>query len=255
MSYSIITELTESKLIISKPFLKRYNAKDISDILFMTILAFELLSAEFKTAPEMKEYAKDTLKFGGKYDHFRFGTTDLYLLLHVLTGSKNEESIKHLKDNAASKLFLNNLNISEVMMRQYLMRKRMGKSEPAFTRRFLFKLQQDLDITSADYKNMRILIASWKKLNKHRKSLVITRMLQFFRSRAIRSDLHSQIKSLAKKQKLELTNVRDAETGEKPKEDKKAKPEQQKLPWWAKGALYGGAAVAGYKLATRKKKT
>ena len=70
------------------------------------------------------------------------------------------------------------------------------------------------------------------------KQLVITRMMQFFRAKALRSELYSYIRDLSRSQGLEAKNAHNAE----------GSPRMRGSDTLAKLAIAGGAIAGGYAL-------
>ena len=68
----------------------------------------------------------------------------------------------------------------------------MGRP-PAGVNSFFMRIERDLDIQNSNYRSIRRLVQDWPRLNKMQKQLVITRMLQYFRVHALRSELYSYI--------------------------------------------------------------
>lgn len=253
MSYELIQDLTESRLLRTKQSFKTYTAKDIAELAFVYFISLEILSSEFDYLSDAKDYAKKTIMYGN-FNSFRFSGTDMYMLLYVLLGN-DEVELKGDKEN--NDLFLNNINPNMMNIKRYFLNLRKGEPNQTFNRRFLLKLQQELDITVANYRSMRILVSDWKNISKPQKKLVMTRLLQVFRARAIRSELRTFIESLAKGQKLEIKGVDNAETGKEGKgiKDPDFGTTKKKTPWWAKTAAAGAGAYGGYKLTSRGKKS
>lgn len=255
MSYEIITDLTESRLIPTKGVLRKYTAEDISNLTFLYLLSLEILFSEFDTSPEAMLYASNTIRYGN-FDTFRFGTNDLYIFLHILTGKNNEHTLKSLggefEDN---KVYVDSLNINVMYLRRHLMLMKKNQHNVGLRRRFLIKMQKDLRIGEAAYRHMRVLIAEWESNNRQRKAIVMTRLLMAFRHRALRADILPTLKTLGKKEKLILKTSKNPETGEnmdneqnEPYAKYKDKPKSQ-IPWWIKAAGLAGAGYGSYKLA------
>ena len=76
---------------------------------------------------------------------------------------------------------------------------------------FFLALERGLDIQSSNYRSVRRLAQDWDRLNGMQKSLVVTRMLQFFRSKALRSELYTYIRDMSRTQGLEIKGAGNAE--------------------------------------------
>jgi hypothetical protein len=76
---------------------------------------------------------------------------------------------------------------------------------------FFTQLERDLNIQDSNYKSIRRIVVNWEKSTKSQKSLVITRLLQYYRTNAIRSELYQAIKQLAKEEGYEIRGAKNAE--------------------------------------------
>ena len=73
---------------------------------------------------------------------------------------------------------------------------------------------EQTDVSNSNYKSVRRLVQQWPNLNDSQRSLVVTRMLQFYRAHANRSELYSILGQLAKNKSYKID---DAENAEAPK--------------------------------------
>jgi hypothetical protein len=76
---------------------------------------------------------------------------------------------------------------------------------------FLNKLEKSLNVSNNDYRNLRIAISDYLNLNSSRKKIVVTRLLQAVRNKLSGTDVSRKVEEFSQKQKLELSNVVDAE--------------------------------------------
>lgn len=246
MTYELIHELTESKLLPSKGRLKRYNLRDIADLTLLYYIGLEILSKEPSSVAWAREYARKTILFN-KFDNFVYNGTDLYILLHILTGNNSATSramLKNDKENAElSKRLKPDLNL----FRRYLLFIRMDRNDEVYVRRSLLKIQSDMDVQVQNYRSMRILAAQWPKRSEQEKRLVMTRLLQALRARAAQSEILKELEKLAKTKRLELKKVHNPEKGV-------SKEQKDGAPWWVQPMVSAGAAAAGYALTRRKRK-
>lgn len=245
MKYELITQLSESQLVPNVARLNQYNLRDIADLAFLYIMTLEILFQEKSFKEFAMNYAYRTVKFGN-FDNFMFSGTDLYVFLHILTGNNAAGSRGFLKD------YDENMKVAQTMLpdfqlfRNYLRFMSRDFVTDDMSRRALLQIQFGLNIENSNYRNVRVLVSQWNKIPKESKKLAITRVLQAFRHRALRSELLPHLEALAKEKNLELKNVHNPETGELSKKTPAA-------PWWVAPAAFVGGAVAGYNLLRKRK--
>ena len=102
-------------------------------------------------------------------------------------------------------------NESEVrQIKQYLTLMSTGKPVPN-PMTYLMSFERGLDIQDSSYKALRRLSANWTSIDGMQRKAAATRMLQYFRTKAIRSELYGTFSKYAKANNLELHNVTNAE--------------------------------------------
>ena len=241
-AYHLITDLCESRLFPSRGRLGRYTAKDVCDLLFLHILALQILRSEFDTLHVASAYARATLRWDD-FAAFRSQATDLYVLAHqVLAGSPDD-----LRSNRSNELFLRSVTFDEVGFHRWLQRVWRNRHDRAADRRWLLAVQQQLDITEVGYRAIRRLAADWgETLGERERRLVMTRLLMAFRKRAPRSELLPYLEGLAKREKLEIKGASNPETGEG--------GEAAKPSLLAKLAAAGAGFLAGKALVSRERR-
>jgi hypothetical protein len=207
-----IASLTESNLIRTKQSLRNYTGKDISELVFLYLVSLEILRHEEPYASEAKSYAAKTVKYGS-FSHFYPSGNDLYLLLHTLFGERNQEAVSHLKLPEKSAKFLSLTTLDQVRTKSYLRSVAHG-SEPSSPQNFFLHAEQALKISVSNYRSIRRLAVNWSDLDRPDKKLVMTRLLQAFRTRLIRSELKPVLERYAKDKSLEIQDVNNAEQGD-----------------------------------------
>lgn len=226
--YSFIGDLMESKMFRSKSRVEGSNARDMADFAMMNMLALYILSNEYDFAPVAQDYARRTMAYGN-FNIYRAGGTDLNV---ALTAVKNGMADAGDKNQLQSSKF----NFNDVKIKAFLNTIKAGR-KPMGVPSFFMKLERDMDIQNSNYRSIRRLVQDWPRLNKMQKQLVITRMLQFFRMKALRSELYSYIRDMSRSQGLEAKNAHNAET-----------PRMRGSDTLAKMATIGAAAVGGFAL-------
>jgi len=199
--YSFIGELNESKMFRSKNRVEGTSSRDMADVAFMNMLSLYIMSQTYDMAPAAAAYAKRTMKYGNQFK-YQQGGTDLHIALSSL---KNGMGVGVKNQMQTSKL-----NIPEMQIRQFLKNIEAGRKVPS-PETFFLKLERGLDIQNSNYRSIRRLVQGWPRLNNMQKSLVITRMNQYYRAHALRSELYSYIRDIGRTQGLQIRNAGNAE--------------------------------------------
>ena len=265
-----LQDLSEAKLIgRSKQGLKRFNAQDLSELLFLHICALQIMKHEFHGLPMAQEYVK---KIGPltNFNNFMASRNEIFVFLHVLTGRNAEPQRKLLKDQEASRELIDRISINMPFLRKYLRLVLAGKDDEPFERRFLLMLERELKISNGYYRAIRRLVSSWKRQSRSSRKLVMTRLLQIMRSKARRSEMLGLIELLSKQEKLEKKKLKpldgegvgqniEAEPKELTKTKEPTEPRKKSsgfLKQLAINTAIGAAGgYAGYRLVKHKKST
>jgi hypothetical protein len=243
--FGFLKSLDENQLLrLRKP--DSFTARDIADFAFLYLITLHIMRSEYESAPFAQRYAEQTNRHGG-YTSSDPTNTDLYQFLNILT-DHNGKLASRLDNPEANSLLWPMLTLSQATVRQLLSEMaRRGPYDGNNARRLLLKLEQQLYITTSNYKSMRRLAGEWMSddIDTHQKQLVITRMLQALRTRARQSDLLPQLERLASHGNYELNAHMNAETGQK---IKGAGGESEAVKWAKTLALMGGLYAADHVL-------
>ena len=244
MELEFINELCESRLIRQKKQINRYTAKDAADLVFLYACMLTILKNEFKYAPVASQYAKKTLMFNN-FNVFRINGTDMYILLTGLLGTDDTSDL--FADQEASKLFLAGLRLNETQLKTWLRITAKGQANKNFDAQFLFRLEKQLKVDNSQYKSARRLASDWVNLKHGQKTLVITRIIQALRARAVRSELMPVMIKLAKEKKyVPVKPVKDMEKAQ-PVNTKGGMSSRSKIAMGI--GLTGAATYGAYRLA------
>ena len=227
--YAFIGDIMESRMFRSKSKVTGADARDMADFAMLNMLALYILSNENDFAVAAQDYAQRTMTYGN-FNTFRAGGTDLNIALTAIKNSMADDGDKNKLQNQR-------LKFNDVKIKAFLNTLKMGRP-PAGVNSFFMRIERDLDIQNSNYRSIRRLVQDWPRLNKMQKQLVITRMLQYFRVHALRSELYSYIRDLSRSQGLEMKNAHNAE----------GSPKMRGADTIAKLAVAGGAIVGGYAL-------
>lgn len=206
----LLKELCESALIRTTVQMHQYDARDIADFAYLYFLTLQVLREDFHSVPFTQAYAGVTLRWGAHFDKFASAGNDLYVLLHILSGHSRDYLNHSLANAAFFKHFHMDLHQAVWMLRQLNSNQRSASTET----RFLMQLERELKIDSSNYKSCRRLINNWNSIEKADQRLVITRLLQAFRTRMNRSELLAPLQAFSDRHNMELKGVTNAETGE-----------------------------------------
>lgn len=224
-NFGFIKDLNESKLYRTKQQLQGTDIRDLLDFVHVNMLTLHILYNNYETAAIAQDYAKRTLQAGGgQFKTYRQSGTDLYQALHAINTGKYRVS-----DNAA--IQAGKVKIPEFKIKNYLTQIAQGRKQFGH-QAFFMQLEKSLDIQNTGLRSLRRLAADWTNIDTVQRSLVSTRILQYYRTNAIKSELYAPFKDWSKKAGLQLRNVRNAERG-------------SRVGQLAKKAAIGTASFAG----------
>jgi|TARA_Y100000389_G_scaffold50914_1_gene46620 hypothetical protein len=200
--YGFIKDLNESRLFRTKQRVEGSSSRDMADLAFMNMLSLYIMSHDYDMAPAAKEYAQRTMKYGSNFN-YQQGGTDLHVALASLKNGMSGAGAKNQMQNSR-------VNLPEMQIRQFLNNMKQGRAIPS-PETFFMRLERGLDIQNSNYRSIRRLAQNWPRLNNMQKSLVITRMNQYYRNKALRSELYSYIRDIGRTQGLMIKNAGNAE--------------------------------------------
>ncbi len=204
MDLSFVKDLNESSQYRTRFSLSNVTPRIIADHAFIDMIVLWILYNEYDYAPTAIEYARKTTLFGN-FDCYRQSATDLYMTLHILI-SKNMSLVK--QDNSA-KVFLDRLHLNNNQIMVYFKRIINNELTSLYARQFLQKIERDFKIEDSNYRSVRRLAQNWGLLTTYQKSLVSTKILQFYSSHANRSELYHLMNEMAQNKGFILENVED----------------------------------------------
>lgn len=178
----LVHELTESRLFRNKKIAGDVNLDDAAELVFVQLMMLNVFNKDYDFAPLAREYASRSMAFRN-FDTFRTSGTDLYIALNRIMG-KDQKIITDKDKIAASRLAPNKTDLI-----RYLDNISKSKSNPDFEKRMLLRFERQLNIQSSMLKSLRRLSSDWENLNQNQRALVVTRMSQYIRQKAMRSEL------------------------------------------------------------------
>lgn len=230
MKLDFVGDLNESSQYRTVYSLKQTNAREIANHAFMDMISLWILYNEYAYAPMAIEYAKKTAQFGN-FNNYRQSGTDLYITLNVLS-TKNYQI---LGGRETDQVFLDKINCSYNRVTQFLRKISNNSLNAVFARQFLQEVERSLQIDNSNYRSVRRLAQNWGIITETQKSLVITRLLQFYRAHARKSEMFQLLTKLSKEKGYKISDAADAEH----KTDRS-------MSAASKLALLGASAAASY---------
>jgi hypothetical protein len=201
-----LPKIQESRLLPFDRSYRRYSLREILDLIFLYVLALEIMSNEQPNSQFLRSY------FAQARRDLQSQTTktDLGALIAVFG---DENKFEKLRSIDAVVSLAKKFGPVAQEVQNWLTSKTLSKWTDSRNSRFLYSLEQHLAITSADYKNVRRLVQNWQLLDQYKKQLAFTRMIQALRARASTGDIIHRFDDLAQHQQLELKTHINAETG------------------------------------------
>lgn len=204
--FGFIGSLNESKLFRTRQQLETNDLRQTTDFAFLNMLTLHAMYSNYETAPQAREYAKRTLLAGGgQFKAYKTTGTDLYHALHAITTGKGGGGEK-------AAILQNKIKLPETKIRQYLQQMANGR-EVISPQNFFMQLERGLDIQNTNYRSIRRIVSDWSNADTAQRGLASTRLLQFYRTKAIKSELFPSFQSMTRNNGLEIKNVRNAEKG------------------------------------------
>ena len=110
------------------------------------------------------------------------------------------------KNPAKSEKFKFQVPIGEGLLVRWLREMASGHVNMATHRALFVKLDFNFKINNSSVRSGRRLVMDWKTINFGEKSLVMTRILQLLRIRAMKSEILSKLSKIAREKELEITD-------------------------------------------------
>lgn len=230
MKLDFISELNESSQYRTRSSLKSVNARELANHAFIDMITLWILYSEFDFASIAVGYANKTLMYGDFRRYSQAGT-DLYMTLHLLTNGDADT----IFGDSADQILMDRINLKPQKIRTILSKMRQNKLTSSNMRPFLQDLERRLQISDSGYKSSRRLAQDWPNLNSQQRALVVTRLMQFYRAHARRSELFAFLEDYARTNKLQIRNANNAEV-----------PKSKTTRTIATAAALGAVGYAGF---------
>jgi len=206
--YEFFGTIAESRLIPSQSNLRNFEAEDLCELVVLYICALYILHSFEDTERRSHSYTKRTIQYGTNWEQWKSSGTDLYVMLYGLRGKDAK-----LKNQTSSADFRHRLPFGGPLLTKWLRELASGSVSSSTHRTLFTKLDANFKISNSSIRAVRRMTMDWDHLNEHDRRLTVTRLIQLLRARASKSELLSDIRELASRHDLELSDVCDRETG------------------------------------------
>jgi hypothetical protein len=176
--------VSEGRVIRRHSDLQRYTFPEVTERIYLSFLALALMSQLKDKEGFVKSYADQTMA-KGTFDQVRMINNDLANMLAIVAG--DPEITKKLKNKNQAQAMRQRQPVPVMALRRYL-----RTWEDHYKN--LTQLERALNITDANYRNLRRNVANYGNLNEKNKRDVKKKLLQHLASKLAGTDLHRAAK-------------------------------------------------------------
>jgi len=166
--------------------LKRYTFPEVTERIYLSFLALSLLSQVKETLPFTKAYADQTMA-KGTFDQVRMINNDLANMMAIVAG--DPEITKKLKNKNQAQAMRQRQPVPVMALRRY-----MRTWEEHYKN--LSMLERSLNITDANYRNVKRAVANFNNLDTKSQRQTIDKLKHMTQDKLPGTDLHRKIKEL-----------------------------------------------------------
>ena len=178
--------VSEGKVIRRHSDLQRFTFPEVTERIYLSFLALALMSQVKDTQKFTNNYVDQTMA-KGTFDQVRMINNDLANMLAIVSG--DPEITKKLKNKNQAQAMRQRQPVPVMAIRRY-----MRTWEDHFKN--LTNLERSLNITDANYKNVRRAVANYNRLDSRTKSQTLSRLKQMLQSKLPNTDIHKKFKEL-----------------------------------------------------------
>ena len=178
--------VSEGKVIRRHSDLQRFTFPEVTERIYLSFLALALMSQHKDTQSFAKSYAYQTMA-KGTFDQVRMINNDLSNMLAIVSG--DPEITKKLKNKDQAQAMRQRQPVPVMAVRRYL-----RTWEDHFKN--LTNLERALNVTDANYKNVRRAVANYNRLDGKTKSRTLAMLKQMLQSKLPNTDIHKKFKEL-----------------------------------------------------------
>jgi hypothetical protein len=202
--------MVESRQYRNIAGIRSLNLRNVTDFAFVDLLSLLILNNEYETAPIAARYADKTISYRN-FAKARLSGTDLYVSLNILSDPTSIFAKKLSQNPEADAILRSKVSVNLPTVKRYLELLADGKITSADAGVLLLRIEKQLNITDSKLRSLRRLVQDWQGLTSMQRSLVVTKMLQFYKKFAKRSELFVFLEDLGKTKGYELRGPIDAE--------------------------------------------
>jgi hypothetical protein len=207
-------EISEARLWRQSRQFGEMDGRGIADLLYLSFLSLLTFAKDDYKSDYAKAYARQTSQYG-TFTMFRSHATDIYLLAYQVKNPKN----KHisLKNNIESTRFLKSLSFDSRKFYFILSKIARGNLNKSEISTYLFRLEAQLKISNANFKQYRRYINDWENLKFAQRQYVTSKLIQDFRRLGRGSEMVSSLSDMAKYKKYRISDEVKSRSYKKPK--------------------------------------
>ena len=180
--------VSEGRVIRRHSDLQRYTFPEVTERIYLSFLALSLLRNLEQSKPFTKMYADQTMA-KGTFDQVRMMNNDLANMLAIVSG--DPDITKKLKNKNQAQAMRQRQPVPVMAIRRYL-----RTFEEPF--KFLLQLERSLDITDANYRNLRRAIADYHNLDSKTKQKASAKLLQLLENKLPGTDITRKVQEIIK---------------------------------------------------------
>ena len=180
--YGFINSLGEARMFKTRQQIESEGARSLADHLFVGLMSLYAMSNNYEYAPVAGGYASQTTRKGGFNTPSPTGT-DLYQTLFTLNKPDG------LLNSTQDKMLMNKMKIDNVRIKRFLNNLATGKINSGQAQQFFYKLEKDLAIQNPKLRATRRLVQNWNDLSTQQQQLATNQILQYYRTKGMRSDI------------------------------------------------------------------
>ena len=221
--------------------IKHINLRQVVNFAFLDLIGLYILNNEYDTAPVASIYSERTMGYRN-FLRPRLSGTDLYVSLNIIANPDSVFSKNIASNPEADAILRQKLKLHLPTVKRYLDLIGGSKITSQDAATLLLRIEKQFNITDTTLRSIRRLAQEWPALTKMQRELVLTRMLQFYKKFAKRSEIAEFLGDLGKHHGYEMRGPIDAELANlgMGAEDNKG--------GWLKAFAPLAAFYAGYKL-------
>ena len=178
--------VSEGKVIRRHSDLQRFTFPEVTERIYLSFLALAVMSQIKDSQSFVSSYAAQTMA-KGTFDQVRMVNNDLANMLAIVSGDL--EITKKLKDKNQAQAMRQRQPVPVMQLRRYL-----RSFEDHF--KYLTQLERSLNITDANYRNVRRGVANFNRLDSKTRTQTLDKLKQMLRTKLPNTDIQRKFKEL-----------------------------------------------------------